>query len=167
MNVLSPDIMEWKMKEKTCCFTGHRKMPPEDMKGISQRLRTAVIGLIEKGYCYFGAGGALGFDTLAAKTVLDLKKEYPHIKLILVLPCVAQTRGWSESDVEIYEQIKSSADKFVYTSENYFRGCMQKRNRHLIDNSSACICYLTEETGGTAYTVKYAKSKQLEVINVS
>lgn len=37
-------------------------MPPEDMKGISQRLRTAVISLIEKGYCYFGTGGALGFD---------------------------------------------------------------------------------------------------------
>lgn len=155
------------MKEKTCCFTGHRKMPPEDMKGISQRLRTAIVGLIEKGYCYFGAGGALGFDTLAAQTVLDLKSEYPHIKLILVLPCVTQTRGWSEFDVGIYEQIKASADKYVYTSENYFNGCMQKRNRHLVDNSTACICYLTEEKGGTVYTVKYAKSKQLEVINVS
>ena len=38
------------------------------------------------GYLYFGAGGALGFDTLAAQTVLDLKKDYPQIKLILVLP---------------------------------------------------------------------------------
>lgn len=142
-------------------------MPPEDIKRISRRLKDEIERLIDKGYCYFGAGGALGFDTLAAQTVLELKKDHPHIKLILVLPCVAQTRGWSESDVKIYERIKISADKYVYTSENYFRGCMQKRNRHLVDNSSACICYLTEETGGTAYTVKYAKSKGLVVINVA
>lgn len=154
------------MKEKTCCFTGHRKIPSEDMDCISQRLRKAIINLIDNGYCYFGAGGALGFDTLAAQTVLDLKKEYPNIKLILVLPCIAQTRGWKDDDIKIYERIKASADKYVYTSENYFNGCMQKRNRHLVDNSSACICYLTEETGGTAYTVRYAKSKGLEIKNI-
>lgn len=155
------------MKEKTCCFTGHRKIPSGDIERISRRLKCEIEKLIDKGYCYFGAGGALGFDTLAAQTVLALKKDHPHIKLILVLPCVTQTKGWSESDVKVYEQIKADADKYVYTSENYFRGCMQKRNRHLVDNSSACICYLTEESGGTAYTVNYAKSKGLAVINIA
>ena len=33
---------------------------------------------------------------------------------------------------------------------------MHKRNRHLVDNSSRCICFLTEKTGGTFYTVNYA-----------
>ena len=42
----------------------------------------------------------MGFDTLAAKTVLDLKKDYPDIKLILVLPCLNQTRGWKDADVK-------------------------------------------------------------------
>ena len=42
---------------------------------------------------FYGAGGALGFDTLAAQTVLDMKKEYPQLRLILVLPCEDQTRG--------------------------------------------------------------------------
>lgn len=44
---------------------------------------------------------------------------------------------------------------------------MFKRNRHLVDNSSICIAYLTEETGGTAYTVKYANQKGVRVINIA
>ncbi len=155
------------MKEKTVCFTGHRDIPMLKKGAITKRLQKTLIELIESGYCFFGAGGALGFDTIAAQTVLDLKKDYPHIKLILVLPCLLQTSGWNESDKKMYEYIKEVADKYVYTSKKYFNGCMQKRNRHLVDNSSVCVCYLTEEKGGTAYTVKYANSKNLRVINVA
>ena len=111
--------------------------------------------------------GALGFDTIAAFAVLKLKERYPDIRLILVLPCFSQTRGWSQEDIEIYDDIKQKADKVVYTSQEYTRGCMHKRNRHLVDNSSACISYLTENKGGTFYTVNYAKSKGVEVINIA
>lgn len=154
------------MKNHTVCFTGHRKIPPEQADTLARQLRSTLMRLIEDGYIYFGAGGALGFDTLAAKAVLDLRAEHPQIKLILVLPCLSQTRGWSARDIEIYDDIKSKADKVVYTSQEYTRGCMHKRNRHLVDNSSVCICYLTESTGGTAYTVDYAKTKNLTVINL-
>ena len=154
------------LKLKTVCFTGHRKIPPEHIEVIARRLRNTLLNLIENGYRYFGAGGALGFDTLAAKTVLELRVHHPDVKLILVLPCLSQTRGWSARDVEIYEDIKSKADKVVYTSQEYTRGCMHKRNRHLVDNSSVCVCYLIENTGGTAYTVDYARSNKLTVINL-
>ena len=155
------------MRNKTVCFTGHRKIPRLEYKTIADRLKTTLIQLINDGYCYFGCGGALGFDTISAQAVLDLKKQYPQIKLILVLPCLAQTIGWSADDVRMYEYIKGLADKVTYTSENYFNGCMQKRNRHLVDNSSACVCYLTENKGGTFYTVNYAQKNGLKIINVA
>lgn len=155
------------MKERTVCFTGHRKIPPKQKATIARRLKNEIIKLVEKNYRYFGAGGALGFDTLAAQTVLELKTEHPDVKLILVLPCLSQTRGWSARDIEIYEEIRSKADQVIYTSQEYTRGCMHKRNRHLVDNSSVCICYLTESTGGTAYTVNYAKERGLMTINVA
>lgn len=154
------------MKEKTCCFTGHRDIPLLQLPIIKSKLKKTIIEYIEKGYCYFGAGGALGFDTLAAQTVLKLKETYPQIKLILVLPCLTQTRGWKEADVKEYERIKSLADKVVYTSQEYTRGCMFKRNRHLVDFSSLCIAYLNKDEGGTAYTVKYAKQSGLNIINL-
>lgn len=154
------------MRKQTVCFTGHRKIPPERLSVVARRLRETIIKLIEDGYLYFGAGGALGFDTLAAQTVLELKSIYPQIKLILVLPCLSQTKGWSARDIEIYEDIKQKADKVVYTSQEYTKGCMHKRNRHLVDNSNTCICYLTEKSGGTAYTVDYARNNNLTIINL-
>ena len=155
------------MKSKAACFTGHRTLPEENLPEIAERLENALIALIEQDYCYFSAGGALGFDTLAAQTVLRLRERYPQIRLILVLPCRSQTRGWSQADIDIYEEIKRRADKVTYTSENYFRGCIQKRNRHLVDNSSICICYLTKPTGGTAYTVNYARRCSLQILNIA
>lgn len=153
-------------RRQTLCFTGHRVIPIFSKKTIKETLRNTLIEQINNGYLYFGAGGALGFDTIAAQTVLELRSVYPQIKLILVLPCLTQTRGWSARDIAIYEDIKSKADKVVYTSEEYSSGCMHKRNRHLVDNSSMCVCYLTEETGGTAYTVNYALKNNLTVINI-
>jgi len=155
------------LKNKTCCFTGHRKIPSECYEDIVQRLNTLLVQLIQEGYEYFGAGGALGFDTLAAQTVIKLRNQYPQVKLILVLPCRSQADRWSAQDKLIYDEIKNQADKIVFTSEEYTKGCMFKRNRHLVDNSSLCICYLTENTGGTAYTVQYATTKGLVIKNVA
>ena len=81
------------MESRTACFTGHRELPTDDLPEISKRLEDTLLTLIEQGYCYFGAGGALGFDTLAAQAVLRLRERYPQIRLILVLPCLDQTRG--------------------------------------------------------------------------
>ncbi len=151
----------------TACFTGHRKIPADEYETLAARLREAVIHLIERGYRYFGVGGALGFDTLAAKTVLELKVEYPHIKLILVLPCKNQTLYWNSRDKQIYDDICRLADKVTYLRDKYELGCMHARNRHLVENSSVCVCYLTHSGGGTDYTVFYAKNLGLEIINLA
>ena len=59
-----------KIKERTACFTGHRTIPFLQKRKIKKKTRQVLIDAIEQGYRYFGAGGALGFDTLAAQTVL-------------------------------------------------------------------------------------------------
>lgn len=155
------------MREKACCFTGHRTIPPGERRELARRLEETVLRLYRRGVRYFGAGGALGFDTLAAQAILRLREECPGIRLILVLPCPSQTKGWKPEDAAEYEQIKSQADQVVYTSQEYTRGCMHKRNRYLVDHSGVCVCYLTKDSGGTAYTVRYAKAHGLEIINLA
>lgn len=152
------------MREKACCFTGHRKFTP-DIR-LQKRLEEEMIRLISRGVSYFGCGGALGFDTFAAMTVLRLREPYPHVKLILVLPCPEQDRYWGAADQALYESIKARADKIVYASDRYDRFCMRKRNCMLVDGSSHCICYLNEAKGGTAFTVRYARKKGLEILNL-
>jgi len=155
------------MKDQTCCFTGHRHVPAADRAALEQRLEAEIVDLIRQGVRYFGAGGALGFDTMAALAVLRLKPEYPHIRLILVLPCKEQDKGWDEPNKKTYNQILRQADKVVYVSEQYARGCMHERNRHLVEHSGACVCYLTGTKGGTADTVRYARQKGLQIINLA
>ena len=47
------------MINQTCCFTGHRKIPLDQLESVTKRLRDVVIASIKDGYLYFGAGGAL------------------------------------------------------------------------------------------------------------
>lgn len=154
------------LRDRTCCFTGHRIIPTQERENIFIALKKTIQNLVLKGYQFFGTGGALGFDTMAAQAVLSLKEDLPYIKLILVLPCKDQASRWKDTDRKVYEEIKCQADKVVYMSECYTPDCMFRRNRHLVDCSSTCICYLTQECGGTAYTVEYARKHGLRVINL-
>ncbi len=155
------------MRNRTCSFSGHREISKGDYKRMKERLYAEIETLINEGYLFFGVGGALGFDTEVALAILDLKSKYPNIKLILVLPFLEQADGWSLQDIALYENIKSKADKVKYTAEQYHSGCYYKRNRHLINNSSVCIAYMRKNTGGTAYTVKYAQEQNVRVINIA
>ena len=152
-------------KSQTCCFTGHRDIAPYTPDTIFEQTK-AVTLLVYKGFKYFSTGGALGFDTIAAQAVLSVKETHPEVKLILVLPCENQTKYWKQQDIDVYNDIKLRADKVKVLAPHYYNGCMQKRNRHLVDCSSACICFLTKHEGGTAYTVDYAKQNGLDIINV-
>ena len=133
------------MRKETCCFTGHRQIPQGEQEEIANRLERVIAALYQKGVRYYGAGGALGFDALAARTVIRLRGNSPGMKLILVLPCLTQTRGWGPEDIAEYERIRAQADKVVYTAQQYTPGCMHRRNRHLADHSGVCVCYLTKE----------------------
>lgn len=153
------------MKNQTCCFTGHRDC--KDDRKLRKRLKLAVTELItQRGVRYFCAGGALGFDTIAARCIIRLKRKYPHIRLILILPCPEQDRYWSDRDKAVYKDITDKADRVVYTSLRYTRGCMHRRNRCLVDNSAYCIAYCGKNAGGTYYTLNYAAARGLEIINL-
>ena len=90
---------------------------------ITNKLECTITALYQTGVRYYGAGGALGFDTLAAQAVLRLRESCHGMKLILVLPCLTQTKGWRPEDVVEYKRIKAQADKsvFVVISEKDLR----------------------------------------------
>jgi len=160
-------VDETTRRDRTCFFTGHRDIPREQYPEVQQKIEQTTERLIAQGVLYFGVGGALGFDTLAALTVLKLRRQYPEIRLVLVLPCKDQAFGWPGEDRARFELIAEQADRVVYTSEKYYNGCMYKRNRHMAERSGWCICYLNRATGGTAYTVNYARSIGVRILNLA
>ena len=153
--------------DKILCFTGHREIPATEYLPLREALLQTLEQKIAEGYTCFRAGGAVGFDTLAALSVLLLKKQYPHIRLELVLPCPSQTRGWSQNDQLLYEQILEQADSYRYLSQGYYKGVLQVRNRALVDGAECCVAYLrSSHGGGTAYTAALALKNGLELINL-
>ena len=150
-----------------CCFTGHRSIPKDKIEALHRELERVLDILIRSGVREFRTGGALGFDTLAALAVLDRREVCPEISLELCLPCEDQTRGWSESDVEIYRSIRRSADKVTVLHERYVRGCMYERNRYMVKGSHYCIAYCEKDSGGSAYTMEYAKKSGVNVVNLA
>ena len=115
---------------------------------------------------FFDAGGTLGFDMLAEEMVLELKREYPHIRLVLPCPPEQQTLKWRADQRQRYNEIRERADKERVLSSQYTNDCMLARYRHLVDGSAYLVCYLREHRGGTAYTVGYADRQGLQIIQL-
>lgn len=153
-------------KENTCCFTGHRELYASK-ESLTALVYHHVCVLYDRGIRNYCCGGALGFDTLAAQVVLEFRKDHPDARLVLILPCPEQAKFWNPEDVKVYEEIKSLADDVIYTHNRFTRFCMHLRNRRLVDESSVCISHLVKSTGGTAYTVKYAKQQGIEIIDLT
>ena len=154
-------------KLKVACFSGHRKLP-DDCTELRSNLEKAITTLIGQGVVFFGSGAALGFDQLAAETVLRLKEDYPHIRLVMVLPCPPEEQSlkWNDQQKKRYFELLDKADKVRVLSPRYTNSCMLDRNRHLVDSSAYLICYLREQRGGTFYTVCYAERQGLNILRI-
>ncbi len=154
-------------EKRACCFTGHRVLPKDKENILQEKLEAMIETLIEKGVTMFNCGGARGFDTVAALTVIKLRRKHEHIRLHLEIPCLNQTKGWSDEDIHKYNFVMQNSDTMKTKLAGYETGCMHERNRALVDGSDLCIAFLTKNSGGTFYTVNYAKEKKLEIINLA
>ncbi len=89
-----------------------------------------------------------------------------NINLVAVVPFEKQTSKWKARDREKYFNILSKCDEVIILSTHYQSGCYHKRNRYMVDNSSKLICCYNGSSGGTRYTIEYAESKSIPIINI-
>ncbi len=156
------------MKMKSVCFTGYRNV--KETVELKKSLLEQLVKLIDEGADVFYAGGAVGWDMLCERAIIEMREKYPHIKLHLVLPCPAeeQTAKWSESDKREFMELLSAADMVEVCSEHYYDGCMKVRNQRLVDLADVCVCYYNESNkcSGTGQTVRMAERKHICIINI-
>ena len=153
---------------ETCFFSGHRIMEKKEMALSKSLLREEILNRIHQGVTRFITGGAIGFDTMAAEAVLDLKADYNDIKLALYLPCKNHFAKWHFRDIERFNEIKEQADEVKYVYEGkYIPGCMQMRNSAMVKDSDFGIVYFRGCTNsGSAQTVKLAKDRGVPFVNI-
>ena len=129
------------MKPRTCCVTGHRQIPEGKLAYVEALLREKIEASILVGYRHFIFGGAEGADLLFASIVVDLIANGRPLTLEAAIPYAA-------------------CDKVTIVCQEYSKNCFFERNRYMVDESDAVIgVYDGRKTGGTYYTLKYARSK--------
>ena len=162
--------------KNACCFTGHRPEGLPDggrdetagMILLRSRLMRAVIEAADEGVADFYAGGARGFDLLAADAVLFLKRERPELRLHLALPSKTVHLRFPAGDRKRFEQHLAAAEDVYYASDHEISAVtFHARDRYMVDASSRVIAYLSKRSGGTFYTVQYAMRSGLSVRNLA
>ena len=159
-----------------CAFTGHRPEklrfypgadPSRGYELLFAELDRAVGIAVANGFDHFITGMCRGLDLWGAQTVLRYKQTNPHIILEAAIPHPGQESGWDEEEQALFQQIYAACDVKTVLADHYFNGCMQQRNRYMIDHASLVFaCYDPEVGGGTGYTVKYAMRKKKAVSNL-
>lgn len=151
-----------------CCVTGHRPKGfpfPRAENSFEymvygELLKESIIKLVHQGYFDFITGMAEGADMDFAEAVLDVKNVlgYDCITLEAALPCpVSMPKKPTEFHYR-RDEILKGCDKVTTLSSQYYRGCMQKRNRYMVDKSDMVLAIWNgKQEGGTWDTIKYAK----------
>ncbi len=161
-------------RQSACCFTGHRpaKLPwgtdENDPRCIAlkERLYAAAESTIQEGMEHFICGMAEGCDLYFCETVLALKERYPGITLEAALPCPTQTERWSEASRTRYNALLERCDYETMVSAAYSPGCMQRRNRYMVDHASLLIAAHDGLPGGTRNTIEYALRRGVPVVDI-
>ena len=160
-------------RETTCCFTGHRpnKLPWGNNESdprcadLKARLGAALETAYADGYRHFLCGMALGCDPYFCEAVLDLRNRYGDVTVEAAVPCEEQSARWRERDRNRYFALLERCDYETLVQHHYTAGCMQRRDRYMVDRSQRIIAAYDGRTlGGTMYTLTYALRQGLETV---
>lgn len=144
---------------RTCALTGHRALPPDfDRNALFDGLEE----LIQEGYDRFLCGMAVGFDLLSLDCLVALKGKY-HIQIEACVPFYGQENFFPAEEKKKYGELIQWCDTVRELYPQYENGCYLARNRYMVDRADLLYAYCTQETGGTAYTVKYARRQGVAV----
>ena len=109
---------------------------------------------------------ARGADLYFCEAVLALREKYPGVTLEAAIPCEEQAARWKERDRNRYFSIIEQCDLETMVQRHYTNGCMQRRNRYMVDHASLVLAVYDGMLGGTMYTLTYAMRQGVRVVTL-
>ena len=109
------------------------------------------------------SGMALGWDTWLAQVALEM-----NIPVWAYIPFKGQEKKWPEISKKEYERIVKNAKYVKYFADAYIgKDLFLRRDKGMVDDADMIFSLLNPEvnSGGTFYTVGYAKEKDKKIIN--
>ena len=121
---------------------------------MAQWLHQVCSDLIQQGADEFFLGGYGHFDFLCASVLREMKKEYPQIRLVLVLPYLNSSMLTEGYDETVYPPLESVPKRYAIV----------RRNEWMVRESDAVVAYVIRGFGGAAQTLDYARRKKKQII---
>lgn len=154
------------MKEKTCCFFGHRTI------NETEELKSKLIEIIEKlivdeNVDTFLFGSKSQFNSLCLELVNEIKEKYPHIKRVYV------RAEYPDINEQYINYLLESYEDTYYPEHirSSGRAAYVERNYEMIDKSKFCIVYYDEPNAPTTrksgakialdYAIKHKKEVKI------
>ena len=109
---------------------------------------------------------AQGADMYFGEAVLALREKHPDVTLEAAIPCEEQAARWKERDRNRYFGLVERCDLETMVQHRYTSGCMQRRNRYMVDRSSLVLAVYDGMLGGTMYTLTYAMRQGVRVVTM-
>lgn len=150
---------------KSCCITGHRDIPASHVDYVKDKLRKQIILAIQDGYNHFISGFVGGADLYFIAIVVEMQKKYSNISLEAAIPY----RGRLETKDKDFQSLIRQCDKISVLAETFHNNCYFIRNMYMTNRSERVIAvYDGRETGGTAFTILYARTikRELHIVNI-
>ena len=151
---------------RACSFTGHRAIKRNHLDSIDELVFRSIAYAYGKGCRTFYSGGAIGFDTIAARQVIRFRMTHRDVKLVMLIPCKNQCEKWSLEQKEMYNYCLGAADTVIYLSMEYTKDCMRDRNEKLVCVADVVIAYVNRNESGAAQTVRMAIKSGKTVYNL-
>lgn len=125
---------------------------------------------IENGYDWFLFKGQLGVEYLAFRALLELRTEYPEIKIAVFFPYLQYGENWSEKNQLLLNEYKEKADYVATVSQHSYQNKEQfiQQENFLFQHSEGFFCIYDDEVKGVVqYTLRRARQYQEQVDNYS
>ena len=142
----------------TCAFFGHRESPDFIKPLLEEEIRKLIKN---EGYKEFLVGNQGQFDAMVYTTLKQLQGEYPTIRFYVVLAYMpgrnSENTMIDYTDTIFPEGLETVPKRFA----------ISRRNKWIVENSNAVICYVNHTWGGAYQSVILAEKRNLRIINLA
>lgn len=147
---------------KTCCVTGHRDIPADQVDYVKRELEKEIDKAIADGFTRFLSGFAEGADQYFAEIVAEKRKENQALRLEAVIPYRKRCLTLLKNDYT--KRLLESCTDIAIANEEYRPNVYTIRNRKMVLWSDRVIAVYDGRTkGGTVSTIRMAHVQRKEL----
>lgn len=141
---------------------------------IKNVLKNEMTAYIENGLEWFLFSGNLGVEVWGMEVAKELKKDYPQIRMGLILPFEGFGENWNESNQLKLNEMEQQADFVESVSHQAYHSPAQLKNhtRFLLEHTQGALIVYDDEAKGKPYwfleeAKRYQEKNPYEINQVS